>query len=626
MSDDFKPGTRPLLRLAGLDAQRAFVSRDDETLVLWTAVVALMVRLHLEPDPEQRRETGAADAQVLHVLRAALAENFGIEAADYLSWALVVYGCRQKPTLASLQPWEKLMFEWQQRRASAPRIALLLRDGGLDMPLKPAALEAVDGWIAKPASALGEASAIVATLFGDHMVSFDLHDGGGTPAHDGLFRVLVGSVAAAPPLVLTRQRLEPGPDGARWIVEYTAAGVERSFETRTGAAILDVENVMAGVDALLADLGRPERAFRLLPGRARNGEIGIFVIADGARFAEIAWRLRLPLLPALKFADLPLAVPTQDDETVRSALDVTAAMVPTPASAPAPLFAATAPTPPHAAVPRPAVRPPTSSMSASASASASATATASASAPPGPPSQLPSLHAPSALDSGFASVPPPGLEPDASMRTLLTSLRRSFGTGRMLHASRSVRQSHVSAPAWLAAHADPVRVLYEKQDVLLRKGRIVWGALVEADGALFEAGEDDRPGLLVYSLDAYFDARPAELAALGVRLAGLKATPGTSATSEPRRLGQQIRNDSGRPLDVPLPTALSARAVLLTSFMGVRAHLPDGILGADWFPLLAHPSSVIPMIVPCMFWPPALRAAWGMRRLRAEPDATPRKP
>ncbi len=37
------------------------------------------------------------------------------------------YDCRQKPTLASLHPWERLMFEWQQRRANAPRIALMLR-------------------------------------------------------------------------------------------------------------------------------------------------------------------------------------------------------------------------------------------------------------------------------------------------------------------------------------------------------------------------------------------------------------------------------------------------------------------------------------------------------------------
>src|SRR5438067_10139202 len=36
MSEDFKPGTRPLLRLAGLDAVRSYVSRADEVHVIWT--------------------------------------------------------------------------------------------------------------------------------------------------------------------------------------------------------------------------------------------------------------------------------------------------------------------------------------------------------------------------------------------------------------------------------------------------------------------------------------------------------------------------------------------------------------------------------------------------------------
>ena len=136
MSEDFKPGTRPLLRLAGLEADRPFVSRDDENHAIWTAASVLLMRCHLHPDPEARREDGGpADNQVLAGLRAALPEHFGDEAAGYIAWALVYYGCRQKPTLASLHPWERLMFEWQERRGSAPRIALMLRQASLDATL-----------------------------------------------------------------------------------------------------------------------------------------------------------------------------------------------------------------------------------------------------------------------------------------------------------------------------------------------------------------------------------------------------------------------------------------------------------------------------------------------------------
>ena len=106
MSEDFKPGTRPLLRLAGLDAVRAFVSRAEEVHVIWTAVVSLMLRLYQEPDAKARRESGPTDSQVVTALRAVLSENFGSEPADYVSWALVRYGCRQKPTMAALHPWK----------------------------------------------------------------------------------------------------------------------------------------------------------------------------------------------------------------------------------------------------------------------------------------------------------------------------------------------------------------------------------------------------------------------------------------------------------------------------------------------------------------------------------------
>jgi hypothetical protein len=79
-----------------------------------------------------------------------------------------------------------------------------------------------------------------------------------------------------------------------------------------------------------------------------------------------------------------------------------------------------------------------------------------------------------------------------------------------------------------------------------------------------------------------------------------------------------VRNDSGRPLGVAVLPALNAKTPLLSSFVAIRSHLPDGLLAADWFPVLMHPSSVVPMIVPCTFWPPALLAAWNERRLGLE--------
>ncbi len=582
MSEDFKPGTRPLLRLAGLDAVRVFVSRADEAHVIWTAVLALMLRLYQDPDAKARRESGPTDSQVVTALRVVLGENFGGEAADYVSWALVRYGCRQKPTMAALHVWEGLMFEWQQRRASAPRIALMLRDGGLDKPLKSAALEAIDGWVTDPVKALGEATDVVEALFGEKLVEYNLHDDGATPAHDVLFGMLVTSVIPSVRLVLLRQSLVRGEDGAVWRVEYTHDNVAHRFDAKTNGSAMDVDAVMAGVDDLLERSGRPERVYRLAPGRYNNGEMGMFIAVDAGRFPEVAWRLRLPLLRSPSVSELPPGIPTAAPEPLRVGARP---MAPRP-QAPAPREAARAEAP------------------------AGSGATGS--------------DAMSMLESQFVTVLPPAAPverpADAAMRQLITSLRRSFGAGRLLQGGRWMKQVRAEPPEWMSASGDPVRIFYEKQEILFRKGRIGWAALVEADDGVFARGGDDLPGVLVYSEDEHFDARPAELAAIAARLRELKAA-GAVGAFELSRFAQLVRNDSGRPLGVAVPAALNAKEPLLSSFIAIRAHLPGGVLAGDWFPVLMHPSSVVPMIVPSTFWPPALLAAWNERRLSLEAPA-----
>jgi len=554
--------------------------------------MAFMLRLYQEPDGKARRESGPTDSQVVAALRAVLQENFGSEPADYVSWALVRYGCRQKPTMSALHPWEGLLFEWQQRKASTPRIALMLRDAGFERPLSPQALEALDGWITDPVTALGAATDIIEALFGERLVSYNLHDDGSTPSHDVLFGGLVASLMPQAKLALLRQSLVRQDDGAVWRVEYTYEGRERQFDARADGSAMDVDGVMQGVDELMESIGRVERAYRLAPGRYNNGETGTFVVVDSQRFPEIAWRLRLPLLRSPSVSDLPPGVPT---------------------AAPEPLRVGARPM-----APRPV------QQAASAAREAAQDDVAVATRPGGgvtaPMSLLESQFSPpqpASASSAAAPVEPSGpieRAADPAMKSLINALRRSFGAGRLLQGGRWMKQVRAEPPAWLAASGDPVRIFYEKQETLFRKGRIGWGALVEADDGVFARGEDDLPGVLVYSEDEYFDARPAELAAIGARLVELKAA-GAVGAFEPSRFAQSIRNDSGRPLGVPVPASLSAREPMVSSFIAIRSHLPDGLLAGDWFPVLIHPSSVVPMIVPYTFWPDAMVSAWKERRM-----------
>jgi hypothetical protein len=217
------------------------------------------------------------------------------------------------------------------------------------------------------------------------------------------------------------------------------------------------------------------------------------------------------------------------------------------------------------------------------------------------------------FEAGAAQAQGMDTDADATMRSLMASLRRSFGAGRLLQAGRWVKQSQVDVPPALAQSGDPVTVVYTHLPQLIRKGRLAWGALVLADEALAAPGTGDRPVLVVYSNDEYYDARPAELAALGARVGALRGT--RPAAPELRELADQLRNDAGRPLGVALPSAVAAREVVLTSAMCIRAHLPGGVLAGDWFPLLVHAASAVPMILPAALWPQALRAAWDARQM-----------
>src|SRR6185295_2050601 len=62
-------------------------------------------------------------------------------------------------------------------------------------------------------------------------------------------------------------------------------------------------------DTLLERIGRPERVFRLEPGRDRNGELATFIVADGSRFLELVARLRLPVLRIPRGVTLPTQAP-----------------------------------------------------------------------------------------------------------------------------------------------------------------------------------------------------------------------------------------------------------------------------------------------------------------------------
>jgi hypothetical protein len=164
-------------------------------------------------------------------------------------------------------------------------------------------------------------------------------------------------------------------------------------------------------------------------------------------------------------------------------------------------------------------------------------------------------------------------------------------------------------PPWLKTREDDaLNEIFRQQNLLLKEGKIVWGALVQANALLFKPGNEDCPALLVYSTDAYFDSRPLELQLIAHKIGSFKETnPGDPELKEVARL---VTDEMDRSMGFTLPRVFSDKEIRWAAFMVFRQHIPRGVLSSGLFPLLIHPSTQAVMIVPSKFWPIELLAMW----------------
>lgn len=205
-----------------------------------------------------------------------------------------------------------------------------------------------------------------------------------------------------------------------------------------------------------------------------------------------------------------------------------------------------------------------------------------------------------------------GSPADPSMENALQRLRAKFAESSKALNSYSLESVKAVAPRWMKTQ-DPLFGFFDQQQLLLKEGRIAWGALIQANNLLFSPGTEDCPAQLVWSVDPYFDARPQELRVIGRRIFQLKNTK--PSDPQERKLAEQITDESTRSLGWKLPDTLIDRNVVSTTFMVFRKHIPNGVLSASCFPILTHPSTQFVMIVPFELWPIELIILWKDGRL-----------
>jgi Fe-S cluster assembly iron-binding protein IscA len=153
-----------------------------------------------------------------------------------------------------------------------------------------------------------------------------------------------------------------------------------------------------------------------------------------------------------------------------------------------------------------------------------------------------------------------------------------------------------------------VRPHYEQ---LLREGEVVWGHVVMANRALYEPGDRDHPGNVVYSPKAHFDEHPEDLTAIAHAVYALKDTaPDDPALAE---VAATISDDYNGVEKQRLPKALTGgRVVYLAWTIFHRSRLPKGYLADRLVPLLICPKQTpANMVLPLPYWPRELAEQWG---------------
>jgi hypothetical protein len=98
---------------------------------------------------------------------------------------------------------------------------------------------------------------------------------------------------------------------------------------------------------------------------------------------------------------------------------------------------------------------------------------------------------------------------------------------------------------------DGLNVMFKQQALLLKEGKIVWGALVRANELLFKPGNENFPALLVYFTDTYFDSRPQELRLIAHKIFSVKETnPGDPELKE---VARRVTDEMDRSMGFTLP-------------------------------------------------------------------------
>lgn len=158
-----------------------------------------------------------------------------------------------------------------------------------------------------------------------------------------------------------------------------------------------------------------------------------------------------------------------------------------------------------------------------------------------------------------------------------------------------------------------------RQRSIFRLGQVVWGHIIQANGALWSPSEtagpgneeaDDAPGELVFSLDVAGRVTPDYLEPIAENLAALRTQGPVDAELKP--IADYLEAETVRVFGWNVPQRFTPHVpCYISTTMFLRKHLPDGYLHRAFLPIvISHEPPYFAMPLPARFWSPELLTWW----------------
>ena len=145
------------------------------------------------------------------------------------------------------------------------------------------------------------------------------------------------------------------------------------------------------------------------------------------------------------------------------------------------------------------------------------------------------------------------------------------------------------------------------QRAVWKQGRVYWGALVQANNALFKPQANAYPANIIFSTSDTIDMNPIFISDIARTLFSLKNTHPDD--TEIRKFADAITDEKKRTFNLQLPRSVIKGAdVFFTTVILKPDHLPKGYLSGGIFPIMNRKNFDASLLVPHKYWPDTFKA------------------